>query len=114
MLLDKLRSLGQVDCDTFDVEVAKELGPFVDCTSNQAIAYHELIRITADSLPSASATNGTGTIPAETRVHEELIRDSVSFARKLLAGGGDGTERQERLLGSSWVAWARPSSPSRS
>jgi len=38
-LLDELRSQSQVDCDTLDVEVAKTLGPFVDCTSNQAIAF---------------------------------------------------------------------------
>jgi hypothetical protein len=54
-LLDQLRSLGAVDCDTLDVDgeqyqgvtasrqpivadplpVAQKLGPFVDCTSNQ-------------------------------------------------------------------------------
>ncbi|KAK6829720.1 hypothetical protein PG987_010304 [Apiospora arundinis] len=37
-LLDVLRSHSKVDCDTFDHEVARDLGPFVDCTSNQAIA----------------------------------------------------------------------------
>ncbi|KAH7018480.1 uncharacterized protein B0I36DRAFT_336044 [Microdochium trichocladiopsis] len=86
-LLDKLRSLGQVDCDTFDVEVAKKLGPFVDCTSNQAIAYHELIRITADSLP----VNGNSTNKEEkeeVRVHEQLIRDSVACAATLPDKGG--------------------------
>lgn len=34
-LLDSLRQATQVDCDTLDCEVAKALGPFVDCTSNQ-------------------------------------------------------------------------------
>ncbi|KAH7409507.1 transaldolase [Cadophora sp. MPI-SDFR-AT-0126] len=41
-LLQLLQSRSIVDCDTMDVEVPKALGPFVDCTSNQAIAYNEL------------------------------------------------------------------------
>lgn len=41
-LLDVLRSRSAVDCDTLDVSVSQELGPFVDCTSNQAIACSEL------------------------------------------------------------------------
>lgn len=41
-LLDVLRSRSAVDCDTLDASVAQELGPFVDCTSNQAIACFEL------------------------------------------------------------------------
>ncbi|KAH6877125.1 hypothetical protein B0T10DRAFT_497074 [Thelonectria olida] len=48
-LLDTLRQQGTtVDCDTLNVDVAKDLGPFVDCTSNQAIAYFELSK-TVDS-----------------------------------------------------------------
>ncbi|KAJ4164209.1 hypothetical protein LMH87_005893 [Akanthomyces muscarius] len=43
-LLETLRQTSQVGCDTMDIEVAKSLGPFVDCTSNQAIAYFELSR----------------------------------------------------------------------
>ncbi|KAG6009190.1 hypothetical protein E4U21_003043 [Claviceps maximensis] len=42
-LLNLLRQTCQVDCDTMDVRVAEKLGPFVDCTSNQAIAYFELV-----------------------------------------------------------------------
>ncbi|CAG8895735.1 unnamed protein product [Penicillium egyptiacum] len=42
--LDYMRSRTLVDCDTMDDEVAKTLGPFVDCTSNQAIALGELAR----------------------------------------------------------------------
>lgn len=41
-LLDVLRSRSAVDCDTLDVSVSQELGPFMDCTSNQAIACSEL------------------------------------------------------------------------
>ncbi|OTA57386.1 transaldolase [Hypoxylon sp. EC38] len=63
-LLDLLRSYSAVDCDTFDVEVPKRLGPFVDCTSNQAIAYHELIRL-----------DGEGK-----SVHYQLIQDAIDSA----------------------------------
>ncbi|KAG5913676.1 hypothetical protein E4U53_004808, partial [Claviceps sorghi] len=45
-LLNLLRQTCQVDCDTMDVQVAEKLGPFVDCTSNQAIAYFELVKPT--------------------------------------------------------------------
>ena len=45
--------------------VAKTMGPFHDCTSNQAIAYGEL------SKPE----------------HGELLSASVSEAKQLLAGG---------------------------
>ncbi|KAG9630689.1 transaldolase, partial [Aureobasidium melanogenum] len=41
-LLSELRLRSAVDCDTLDVEVAQALGPFVDCTSNQAIVNIEL------------------------------------------------------------------------
>ncbi|KAK8207063.1 transaldolase [Phyllosticta capitalensis] len=44
-LLDYWRSTAtSIDCDTLDVSVAADLGPFVDCTSNQAIAALELER----------------------------------------------------------------------
>ncbi|KAH7140126.1 hypothetical protein B0J13DRAFT_446655 [Dactylonectria estremocensis] len=43
-LLDALRQTCQVDCDTLDASVAKDLGSFVDCTSNQAIAFFELTK----------------------------------------------------------------------
>ncbi|PSK43032.1 hypothetical protein B9Z65_6986 [Elsinoe australis] len=59
-LLDDVRSRIQLDCDTLDTSVAPALGPFVDCTSNQAIAASEL----ADPK------------------HEDLIRKSVQQARE--------------------------------
>ena len=43
-LLDYLRFRSNVDCDTLDLSVARKLGPFVDCTSNQAITYNEIIK----------------------------------------------------------------------
>ncbi|KAI0473435.1 transaldolase [Xylariaceae sp. FL0804] len=63
-LLDVLRAQSSVDCDTMDVDVAKRLGPFVDCTSNQAIAYHELARV-----------DGGGAAH-----HAQLIRDAATYA----------------------------------
>ncbi|KAI1098394.1 transaldolase [Jackrogersella minutella] len=63
-LLDVLRSHSAVDCDTFDIEAPKQLGPFVDCTSNQAIAYGELTRLGGDGKP----------------VHAQLIQDAIEFA----------------------------------
>ncbi|OOF90373.1 hypothetical protein ASPCADRAFT_135222 [Aspergillus carbonarius ITEM 5010] len=52
--LDYIRSRSIVDCDTLDEEVAKSLGPFQDCTSNQAIAYNELIKPQHTELIQAS------------------------------------------------------------
>ncbi|KAK2600402.1 hypothetical protein N8I77_009938 [Diaporthe amygdali] len=68
-LLGKLRELSAVDCDTLDGEVAKKLGPFVDCTSNQAIAFFELTK------------TGVGA----TLTHEQLIKDSIRDAHWMLA-----------------------------
>lgn len=68
-LLHKLRELSAVDCDTLDSEVSKKLGPFVDCTSNQAIAFSEL-----------SKTSAGGQL-----VHEQLIQDSIRDAHWMLA-----------------------------
>src|SRR5437016_5419072 len=44
--------------------VAKKLGPFHDCTSNQAIAYFELVKVDENGKP----------------VHEQLIWDSIKDA----------------------------------
>ncbi|PYH92225.1 transaldolase [Aspergillus ellipticus CBS 707.79] len=52
--LDYIRSRSIVDCDTMDEQVAKTLGPFADCTSNQAIAYGELSKPKHASLLQAS------------------------------------------------------------
>ncbi|KAI0434456.1 transaldolase [Xylaria sp. FL1042] len=64
-LLDLLRTLSLVDCDTLDVEVAKELGPFVDCTSNQAIAHNELAK-----------TDAEGKL-----INHQLIVESIAYAK---------------------------------
>ncbi|TVY27505.1 Transaldolase [Lachnellula hyalina] len=60
-LLQLLQSRSIVDCDTMDVEVPKTLGQFVDCTSNQAIAYGELAK------PN----------------NQKLVEDAVSLSKKL-------------------------------
>ena len=56
-LLAQLRLKTNVDCDTLDPGVAQLLGPFVDCTSNQAIALAELLK------------------PSNTTVIHDAIRD---------------------------------------
>ncbi|KAK7523335.1 transaldolase [Phyllosticta citriasiana] len=61
-LLDYWRSTAtSIDCDTLDVSVAADLGPFVDCTSNQAIAALELVR----------------------HEHRELVLKAAQLAREL-------------------------------
>ncbi|KAH8655966.1 hypothetical protein BGZ61DRAFT_192075 [Ilyonectria robusta] len=68
-LLEALRQTSQVDCDTLDVNVAKDLGPFVDCTSNQAIAFFEL----------------TKTVAGQMQLHHaSLIKEAVNDARGTL------------------------------
>ncbi|EGY19531.1 uncharacterized protein VDAG_09865 [Verticillium dahliae VdLs.17] len=74
--LEDLRKASKISCDTLDVQVAKELGPFVDVTSNQAIAAGELAR----------------TAPDGTLIHEQLIRQSARDALAWLPSavpGGD-------------------------
>ncbi|KAK4246583.1 hypothetical protein C7999DRAFT_42004 [Corynascus novoguineensis] len=63
-LLDQLRTLSAVDCDTLDAQVAAKFGPFVDCTSNQAIAFAELSKVDSDGKP----------------LHRQLIAGSIQIA----------------------------------
>lgn len=54
--LQVLRSHTKVDCDTLDPQIAQQYGTFVDCTSNQAIAYFELQeQRSQDVLPQAAS-----------------------------------------------------------
>ncbi|KAL2049489.1 hypothetical protein ABVK25_010284 [Lepraria finkii] len=57
-LLGYLRSRSSVDCDCLDIQVATELGPFVDCTSNQADSYLELLNPQRAALLKNSAALG--------------------------------------------------------
>ncbi|KAF8591724.1 aldolase [Ramaria rubella] len=52
--LEFLRKNSKIACDTLDFHVAKNLGPFVDCTSNQIIAYFELLKHNADIISQAA------------------------------------------------------------
>ena len=60
-LLDLLRTQTAVDCDSLDIEIGGQLGPFHDCTSNQAIVYHEL----------------------QNSKHEDLMREAIQLSRNL-------------------------------
>ncbi|MCJ1404225.1 hypothetical protein MMC11_007450 [Xylographa trunciseda] len=57
-LLEYLRSKTQVDCDSLSIQVATDLGPFGDCTSNQADAYLELLNPRRAALLKTSAALG--------------------------------------------------------
>ncbi|KAK3317778.1 hypothetical protein B0T19DRAFT_435560 [Cercophora scortea] len=74
-LLDQLRGLSAVDCDTLDVDVAAKLGPFADCTSNQAIVFSELSRANSDGTP----------------FHSKLIHESYVTAHWMFAKQSDAT-----------------------
>ncbi|KAK4121955.1 aldolase [Parathielavia appendiculata] len=74
-LLDQLRTLSAVDCDTLDAEAAAKLGPFTDCTSNQAIAFAELSRLDSDGKPR----------------YRQLIAESIQVAHWLFGKQTDAT-----------------------
>ncbi|KAB5578146.1 hypothetical protein GE09DRAFT_1088664 [Coniochaeta sp. 2T2.1] len=74
-LLEHLRSVSSVDCDTLDVEVAKKLGPFADCTSNQAIAFNELSKVHGNGQP----------------LYEDLIKNSITIAHWMFPKQADAT-----------------------
>ncbi|KAL9120198.1 MAG: hypothetical protein Q9187_003252 [Circinaria calcarea] len=57
-LLEYLRSKTQVDCDSLSTQVATDLGPFVDCTSNQGDTYFELLKPERAALLKKSAALG--------------------------------------------------------
>ncbi|MCJ1281404.1 hypothetical protein MMC26_000723 [Xylographa opegraphella] len=58
VLLEYLRSKTQVDCDSLNIQIATEFGPFVDCTSNQADAYYELLNPQRAALLRSSVALG--------------------------------------------------------
>ncbi|KAK4187485.1 hypothetical protein QBC35DRAFT_233195 [Podospora australis] len=72
-LLEELRGLSTVDCDTLDADVARAIGPFADCTSNQAIAYGELTKVGGDGKP----------------VHRQLILESIEVAHWMFGKQSD-------------------------
>ncbi|KAL2255980.1 hypothetical protein VTK26DRAFT_2396 [Humicola hyalothermophila] len=74
-LLDRLRAVCIISCDTLDAEVASNLGPFADCTSNQAIALAELNKVDAQGKP----------------LHQQLIAESIQVAHWLFGKQADAT-----------------------
>ncbi|KAL8699920.1 MAG: hypothetical protein Q9201_005730 [Fulgogasparrea decipioides] len=74
-LLNYLKSKTQVDVDSLDNEVSTELGPFVDCTSNQMDAYHELLKPNHAALIKKSAALA-GEIGRE---YPEVTREELAF-----------------------------------
>lgn len=58
-LLDELRRHTKIDCDTLDPSVPQKLGPFEDCTSNQAIALAELSKEHNQSIVKDAARQAT-------------------------------------------------------
>ncbi|KAF2724022.1 aldolase [Polychaeton citri CBS 116435] len=82
-LLDTLRDRSEIDCDTLDADVAREFGPFVDCTSNQAIAFFELAR------------QG----PSETSYHHaQLFVEAISDAKTKLQNLRNGVQLEEFVV----------------
>ncbi|KAK4237530.1 hypothetical protein C8A03DRAFT_15944 [Achaetomium macrosporum] len=102
-LLDHLRTLNAVDCDTLDAEgkafwivshkhanfspiptVAAKLGPFVDCTSNQATDLPLVHQAIAFAELSKGGSNG---LP----LYQQLIAESIQVAHWLFGKQTDAT-----------------------
>ncbi|PYI06097.1 transaldolase [Aspergillus sclerotiicarbonarius CBS 121057] len=83
--LDYVRSRGSiVDCDTMDEQVAEALGPFQDCTSNQAIAYNELSKPKhAELLNSSLAKSHSLTLDFPDLTVEELAIEIAMISLSL-------------------------------
>ncbi|KAJ6107636.1 hypothetical protein N7523_008959 [Penicillium sp. IBT 18751x] len=88
--LDYMRSRTVVDCDTMDEEVAKSLGPFQDCTSNQAIAFGELSKparaeVIAASLADAKLlhTKYSSISMGELAVEIGMVRLAIAMAKHI-------------------------------
>ncbi|CAI7626872.1 unnamed protein product [Penicillium glandicola] len=87
--LDYIRSRTSVDCDTMDDEVAKTLGPFQDCTSNQAIALGELskparISVLVSSRADAAILHVKYSMDAdELAVEIAMVRLAVEMAKHI-------------------------------
>ncbi|KAL8993176.1 MAG: hypothetical protein Q9169_006548 [Polycauliona sp. 2 TL-2023] len=82
-LLSELRRRSQIDCDTLDIAFAKELGPFIGSTSNQADAYFELLLphradLLQDSLVLAREINGDyNDVPFEEQTPRLMTREQM-------------------------------------
>ncbi|CAL5871376.1 uncharacterized protein PFLUO_LOCUS5626 [Penicillium psychrofluorescens] len=88
--LDYMRSRTVVDCDTMDEEVAKVLGPFQDCTSNQAIAFGELSKPARKEVVVAAAADAkilhsqySSTSVEELAVEIAMVRLAVGMSKHI-------------------------------
>lgn len=82
--LDVLRSRTIVDCDTMDEQVARDFGPFQDCTSNQAIAYGELSKPEHLGLIRTSISDAKDLLPRFTGVTLEELAVEIAMVRLAL------------------------------
>ncbi|KAI9930097.1 hypothetical protein ASPWEDRAFT_179461 [Aspergillus wentii DTO 134E9] len=82
--LDLLRTRTIVDCDTLDDEVAKTLGPFQDCTSNQAIAAGELSKPTNAGLVKDSVVLAKDLLPRFPGVSVEELAIEIAMVKLAL------------------------------
>ncbi|ERF73134.1 hypothetical protein EPUS_09152 [Endocarpon pusillum Z07020] len=78
-LLEYLRSRTQVDCDSLDIQIVTELGPFVDCTSNQADSYFELLNPRRAALLKKSADLSRHILPEYPDVSFEELAVEISM-----------------------------------
>ncbi|QGI61576.1 hypothetical protein CEK26_005545 [Fusarium fujikuroi] len=85
-LLDALRQASRVDCDTLDSNVAHELGPFVDCTSNQVSKLSMAVSpSSADPLQAIAFSEISRPLAGEPLLHHDaLIKEAIQSARGAL------------------------------
>ncbi|KAF2420708.1 transaldolase [Tothia fuscella] len=69
-LLEYMRSKTQVDLDSLNLDLAKELGPFADCTSNQADSYFEFQEPSRQDLVKSSVRDAFDLLP---ELHGKLL-----------------------------------------
>ncbi|OQE87731.1 hypothetical protein PENNAL_c0019G06586 [Penicillium nalgiovense] len=81
--LDYMRSHTLVDCDTMDDEVAKALGPFQDCTSNQAIALGELSKPERSAILVSARSDAAG-LHAKYSMDMDELAVEISMVRLAL------------------------------
>ncbi|KAJ5360231.1 Aldolase-type TIM barrel [Penicillium concentricum] len=79
--LDYMRLRTLVDCDTMDDEVGKTLGPFQDCTSNQAIALGELSKPARAEVIAASRTDAMKLHPKYSSIGIEELAAEIAMVR---------------------------------
>ncbi|RHZ68960.1 hypothetical protein CDV55_104920 [Aspergillus turcosus] len=73
-----------IDCDTLDEQVARDLGPFQDCTSNQAIAYGELSKPEHIGLIRNSISDASELLPRFTGISLEELAVEIAMVRLAL------------------------------